>query len=424
MPSYPCHLLLRLVATPFSFLLIPFKVALAPSGTEACTVDIAKFHRTCPVIPDHKPWLVFQGHPGDFFIEHAHPFGASSASANAGMIVNALVDIWTKEGVGPIIKYEDDLAIFRSPLHPPSLDAPNPSYAYDKASALSLVASLRVPWHPEKGSPSFESLFTFIGLEWDLVAKTVALPIHKRLKYLGHVHSFLDRFTSSKCQLKDVEKLHGTLCYASFVYTDGRSHLPALSNFAATFQGNTFTRRFPSHTLLTDLRWWSLRLSESSFSRTVKAPGPVSSLDIFVDASTSWGIGIVIDDRWLAFKLKPNWKVPGRDIGWLETIAVELISHILDHWDFHDARIVIHSDNQGTIGAMVKGRSPNYHINMSIRRSYSILMPRFILPSLIYIESAKNPANSISRGILGPHESRLPICLKLPKVLLEVFEQQ
>jgi hypothetical protein len=48
----------------------------------------------------------------EFYINHAHPFGAAAASSNAGMIANAVVDIWQAEGVKPILKYEDDLKIF------------------------------------------------------------------------------------------------------------------------------------------------------------------------------------------------------------------------------------------------------------------------------------------------------------------------
>jgi hypothetical protein len=340
------------------------------------------------------------------------------------MIANAIVDLWSREGVSPIVKYEDDLALFRCPYRPAPADSLGTfSYPYDKPSALSIISSLRVPWHPEKGSAHFDSQFIFIGLHWDLSSRSVSLPPHKRLKYLGRVHSFLDRFSNSRCQLREVEKLHGTLCYASFVYSDGRSHLPSLSNFAATFHGDTYIFRFPSHALLTDLKWWSARLAES-FCRSVHPPGPLSPLDIFVDASTSWGIGIVIDRKWMAFKLQPSWKIPGRDISWLEMVAVELTSYIFDVWDIHDVRVVIHSDNQGTIGAMGKGWSPNYHINMSIRRSFSILTPRFILPSLIYVESANNPADPISRGILGLDELRIPIRLRLPDVLNDAFEQQ
>ncbi|XP_006456026.1 hypothetical protein AGABI2DRAFT_195294 [Agaricus bisporus var. bisporus H97] len=36
---------------------------------------------------------------------------------------------------------------------------------------------------------------------------------------------------------------------------------------------------------------------------------------------------------------------------------------------------------------------------MSIRRIFSILTPRSIFPLLSYIESAKNPADPISRGL-------------------------
>jgi len=75
-------------------LMIPlWQVALAPPGTQACALDIAKFHRTCAVSPDHKAWLVLQGKDNHFYIDHAHPFGASCASSNAGMIANAMVDI-------------------------------------------------------------------------------------------------------------------------------------------------------------------------------------------------------------------------------------------------------------------------------------------------------------------------------------------
>jgi hypothetical protein len=50
-------------------------------------------------------------------------------------------------------------------------------------------------------------------------------------------------------------------------------------------------------------------------------------------------------------------------------------------------------------------------------------MPRLIIPSLTYIESASNPTDPISRGILGPDELRVSIRPSLPKILLDAFEQ-
>lgn len=176
-------------------------------------------------------------------------------------------------------------------------------------------------------------------------------------------------------------------------------------------------RLFPSRSLLTDLKWWSHHLEDSSFSCPLLPPGPLFDKKIFVDASTSWGIGIMVHQNWMAFQLAENWKHPGGDIGWLETIAVELIAYVMDAWDVSNTRIVIHSGNQGTIGAMGKGRSPNFLINLAIRQAYSVFTPRSIIPSFTYITSEDNPADPLSSGILGPNELRLSAQFHLPKDL-------
>jgi hypothetical protein len=97
-------------------------------------LDIAKFHRTCPIQPDDKRWFVLQG-PSSFYIEHDCPFGCSSSSSNAGMIASAVVDIWEAEGVSPVVRYEDDLAPFRFPTAS-SIDTTSGmvsySYAYNR----------------------------------------------------------------------------------------------------------------------------------------------------------------------------------------------------------------------------------------------------------------------------------------------------
>jgi len=88
------------------------QVANAPPGLQACSFNIKSFYRTCPVAPDHKPWLV-QRTKGDFYIDHTHSFGVSLVSSNAGMIGNTIVDIqWVAEGIGPIAKYEDDFSVY------------------------------------------------------------------------------------------------------------------------------------------------------------------------------------------------------------------------------------------------------------------------------------------------------------------------
>ena len=407
-----------------SYLLISvpsIQVASAPSGTQACTFDIEKFHRTCPVHPAHKPWLVVQGLSDKFYIDHTHPFGAAAASSNAGMIANAVVDIWQAEGVKPILKYEDDLKIFRYPVDAGVFQHDEFKYEYDRDEALSRISSLLVPWHKDKGDLSFSYITNFIGFCWDLPKKRVSLPEEKRLKFHNRVRIFLDSFTGRRCSLLDVQKIHGSLCHVAFVYVQGRSRLPSLSNFIASFMDNEFALRYPPHSMITDLKWWLSTLDNPKFYRKLLPRSPCHDMGLFVDASTSWGIGIIVAGKWTAFRLHQNWKVEGWDICWLETVAVEILLYILEAMNISNTTLLIHSDNQGTIGSLGKGRSRNFHINLSIRRAYVVLASQFITPELVYVASENNPADPISRGELGSLESRITVSFSLPDELRHVF---
>ena len=338
------------------------------------------------------------------------------------MIGNAIVDIWQAQGVKPTLKYEDDLKIFRCPsTSPTNLDNTTTEYEYNREEALRRIASLQVPWHKEKGDTEFHYQTTFIGYYWDLVLKQVSLNDEKRLKFHNRVRIFIDSFDGHRCALKDVEKIHGSLCHVAFVYTEGRSRLPSLSNFASSFKGDELLRRYPTKSMITDLRWWLAELDKPSIYRELRPRGEMQDLGIYVDASTSWGIGIVIQGRWASFKLQPDWKTEGRDICWLETLALELLFYCLEAMDIKNIQLLIHSDNQGAIGALDKGRSPNYHINLSIRRLYTVLIPRFITHQLKYIPSENNPADPISRGEPGSPDLKLPYSFRMPDELKPVF---
>jgi len=45
---------------------------------------------------------------------------------------------------------------------------------------------------------------------------------------------------------------------------------------------------------------------------------------MWVDASMNWGSEVVIGDQWASWRLIQEWNMAGRDIGWAETIALEL----------------------------------------------------------------------------------------------------
>jgi len=79
--------------------------------------------------------------------------------------------------------------------------------------------------------------------------------------------------------------------------------------------------------------------------------------DVWVDASTDWGIGVVVGQLWAAWKLRLSWKSDGRDIGWAESITLKLMILRLICNGYADCDITIHGDNTGVIGAFYKGRT-------------------------------------------------------------------
>ena len=115
--------------------------------------------------------------------------------------------------------------------------------------------------------------------------------------------------------------------------------------------------------------------------------------DIWVDASTDWGMGVGLGQKWAAWKLKPIWKSDGWDIGWGELIALELAILLLMQVGHIDCDIVIHGDNTGLIGAFSKGCSHNVLQNDSICHMVASIIPNNISISPVYIPSASNKAD-------------------------------
>lgn len=420
-PSVNSHIEKEAFPTRFdSSLRVADFVSVAPAGTQASTVDFEKFHRTVAALPSHKPWLVVQGSTdGEFFIDHCVPFGCSSASSNAGMVANAGVDICHAEGVGPALKYEDDLKFLRVPTPDGHIHEGGYSYSYGPEDVRRVLDGLGFPVHKEKGDGVFRTKVDFIGFTWDIEKKEVGLPEKKRLKFLRRVTDFQDMLRSDRrCTRLDVEKIHGSLCHVAFVHFDGRSYLPAFSNFTSDFGSrHLYAKLHPPSAVVASLNWWAEKLAEQPRVRSIRNRGPPVDHRLFVDASTSWGIGVWIGEEWAALCLYDDWKIVGRDICWLETVAIEILIMLLDERGLRDQHILIHSDNQGTIGSVAKGRSRNPYINQSVRRTFNIAMCSGLTPTLVYVESALNPADSLSRGIAGPRAKKIKTGVRLPPEL-------
>ena len=97
-------------------------------------------------------------------------------------------------------------------------------------------------------------------------------------------------------------------------------------------------------------------------------------------ASSSFGIRVIVNDHWAAWKWAPGIKVgPGFDfnINWAKAIAIELGLRLAIHlWvanGLHNRQIIARSDNQGIVAVVNRGHSRSHKTNKVLKHTYVLL---------------------------------------------------
>lgn len=385
-------------------------VARAPRGAQAAVFDVDSAYRDLPVSPLDQPYACVQ-FQGSIFIDHCLAFGCTSSSGIFGRPADAIVALYKSKAVDDILKWVDDFVFFRYPV------SPNPpfKYHYNESLIWSVAKELGWPWSIPKHQP-FASSFTYLGFLWDLDARTVQLPSAKKLKYIARLQPLL---VSKSSNLRDAQKLLGTLNHCAVLLPDGPSRLPTLFKFTSGFRhsASPFVIHRLSTSLLSDLEWWIAQFSLSFCGRSISEPPPLSPIAIFVDASTSWGIGILIDGQWDAYQFTSEALTGSRNIGWAEMVAVELAVGILASLMPRHSHVLINSDNQGVLAAIRNQRSRGVPANESLQRQCRTLLTHDFWISCQYVASEQNLADSISRGLFPTASLRLHHSFPLPATL-------
>jgi len=178
----------------------------------------------------------------------------------------------------------------------------------------------------------------------------MALSEPKCIKYLTKVNDFLQTHSSTHIEKKLAMSILGTLSHVTVIHQDSQSYLSMLSAFILTFT-NEHKPHYPQSSVIKDLERWSKKLTQTNFARPLSPQGVTQDLSIWVDALSTWGIGIIIGNEWDAWTWSSSWHYEGQDIGWVEAMGVELIAHILFERGLSNASILIRGDNQGVVGS-------------------------------------------------------------------------
>jgi hypothetical protein len=450
---YPC--------TWGTFSTMALCIARLPPGSQAAARDEAEAYRTMPLHPSQWNGTVVRIGDDAFNLDTCLAFGLAPSAGIYGACADAANDIMRAEGIGPIIKWVDDRVFFRVPkasltnfnaarhhLHiqitqnggrhhdggrwwyhaghlpddriiecdedmsfplkdfssasPRSNHDANFTYCIDDINRI--AADMGIPWEKSKDVP-FGTVIRYIGLEWDIAHRTVSLPQDKREKYHAAITDWKSRATHT---LTEVQSLHGKLLHACHVFPAGRAYLTRLEIFMGNFHDSPFQPRTPPKATHNDLEWWTARLLTPCIPRPIPGPFILHDHNAFSDASSGVGLGIVVGEHWRAWTLTGDWQSQGRDIGWAEAVAFELLACTLIVLYGPDYHFRCYGDNTGVVEGWWKGASKNAETNIVFRRLHDIVETTGAHFHTRYIPSQHNPADAPSRGILGPPNRILP----------------
>lgn len=146
--------------------------------------------------------------------------------------------------------------------------------------------------------------------------------------------------------------LVGSLVHCALVIPDGKPQFAGLIAFMAAFpcsRNTCFLGHVPDTRTVRDTKWWPEHLSQPLEGMSIASPQPQSNICIFTDTSTSFGLGITINDEFISCHLHAGWKSHSHDIGWAEAITIKLAIHWVVLKGICDASLAIHCDNQGVV---------------------------------------------------------------------------
>ncbi|KAE8241337.1 hypothetical protein A4X03_0g8171 [Tilletia caries] len=365
----------------------------SPKGSYAAMSDAQEAFRAIKAHPSQLPGLFIALPKGGFGIDTRLPFGLASATRVWGSVADLVKMLITSTMPAlRVIKWVDDFVFIKPPDSTITLK--------DIHQATEVLG---FPWHPVKQS-DFDSKVTYLGFIWDLHAMTVKLPDSKREAFSLRASAFL---SSSPRSLKEVRETCGALQHVASM---ARDLAPFLAEFFAFMKA--WESKEPYHRLHVpaqvqdEAKVW-VRALRHEMVRSIAMPSKEFPHVLYVDASTTWGVGVTCDDRWAAWMLLSGWDADGRGIGWAEAAALELGVRQAVAMGASDCVLRIFSDNKGVIGAFRKGRSRGRSANSIMRSLIAFAMQHHLDVRVTYVATDVNPADAPSRGqaLPGPHLS-------------------
>ena len=224
------------------------------------------------------------------------------------------------------------------------------TYLCETGKTLTLLFNTKVTKTP---LPAREQVI--LGCLYDSRSKHMRTATNKKIKYLNRINLLLAKDST---EVSEILTMHGNLNYAALVTPFGRPFLAPLTN--ATI-GRSQDETVPvSEHLKMGLRIWKkiLTVNRGISFDFILGNLPKGDNDIFVDASTEWGIGGCCGRYYFMFPWASLRRFRTDVIAKKELLAC-LISLFCFKPELTDKLVTLYTDNQVVSRWLHKSRSGN-----------------------------------------------------------------
>ena len=191
-----------------------------PTGCVVATFDISAAYRLMPIRPDQQHHLCVLWKE-QVYVDCAVMFGLASSAGVFGRIADMLVAIYHKAGFTALLKWVDDFFVIHLP-----------GQSWTEHKFMEVTGYFGVPWSIKK-MRLLATVQRYIGFEWNLESRTVALPPEKLSKILSILGNWL--VADGQFSAKEAASLHEKLVHISCIFPLIRPFLHSISGFVTSF---------------------------------------------------------------------------------------------------------------------------------------------------------------------------------------------
>lgn len=385
-----------------------------PGKWELAIFDWQKAYRQLPAHPSQRRFLCIKDFDGRIWVDLAVGFGGVASCGVFGAPAHVWkVIIERLLGFKRIFRWVDDNLIIRKPGDLASL-----------ADVTALSDSLGVETNESKNH-EFAEEQRYVGFIWNAKDHSVRLPEGK----LGERRKLIDDLLvpESKWAYHTIESLIGKLSHTVYIVPHMKAYMRSFYKWLRDWVNKAALRLTPDY-VKPDLEEWKRCLQ--SFNSRPLIPSPIAvEVEWVGDASSSFGIGVLVGQQWACFEFVSDWQTLGlksgkRSIAWAETVTIRLGLLVLSKLR-HVAgkKFLVWTDNTTSQSTVDKRKSRDELVNEEWKQVQRLLTKLSCDIEARRVTSKGNEADALSRGNLGKLAWYNEVTVEVPQDLINILHQ-